>query len=79
MFAVEMFVLTIPLKAEVAADTFAVARCVSRFGLQQVDKVLSVLVKHFRRMADDPRDVSYNIVMESKMRERLLSELQRLN
>jgi hypothetical protein len=76
LFAAEMFVLTIPQKAEVAADTFAVARCVSRFGLQQVDKILSILVKHFRRMADDPRDVSYDIVLESKVRERLLTQLQ---
>jgi hypothetical protein len=72
----ELFVLTTSKKAEIAADTFAVARCVSRFGLREVETVLSALLKHFRRMMDDPRDLSYDIVLESKMRERVLSALQ---
>lgn len=78
LYAAELFNTKMRSKAEVAADTFAVARCTARFGAARVDVLLTGILKHFARTIRDPRDTAYDTVLEFKFRESVLNYLQTL-
>jgi hypothetical protein len=78
LYVAELFNTKMRSKAELAADTFAVARCTARFGAERVDLLLTAILRHFRRTIRDPRDSAYDTVLEFKIRERLLNALQTL-
>jgi hypothetical protein len=78
LYAAELFNTKMRTKAELAADTFAVARCIARFGAERVDALLTAIRKHFARTIRDPRDTAYDTVLEFKVRESILNSLQTL-
>ena len=78
LYAAELLNTKMRTKAELAADTFAVARCTARYSAARVDLLLTAILKHFERTSRDPRDTAFSTVLEFKVRQSILNTLQTL-